>query len=264
VSYLLKPLPAPPNTKPHKAVAFYTAGHERRDGREAQRYSRQRARVAKPGNGGGLKIRSRRGPCVQIASLALCGHYGPSQTVREGPRSDLPSQIFSRPEAGDIRFKSKQYRGPDIRSRRVLVSAARRSLANERGQGSRSAGRERSERTASSSRGPCVQIEARPRFEHESRTLANEVSETVSHLFKSHPSHCVATTAPRKQCGKVHGAIFPRKPSPGQRPGTFASKSTTGGGLETPDSLSPPARRPGVASCGHRRGVASRSSPPVT
>ncbi len=30
-----------------------------------------RARVAKPGNGGGLKIRSRRGPRVQIPSLAL-------------------------------------------------------------------------------------------------------------------------------------------------------------------------------------------------
>ncbi len=72
------------------------------------------ARVAKPGNGGGLKIRSRRGPCVQIASLALCGLAAPrkqcAEDLRGRPhgrprcergarratreRSDLPSQLL--------------------------------------------------------------------------------------------------------------------------------------------------------------------------
>ncbi len=47
-----------------------------------------RARVAKPGNGGGLKIRSRRGPCVQIASLA-------SQDAEDRPFGAIFPRNFS-------------------------------------------------------------------------------------------------------------------------------------------------------------------------
>jgi hypothetical protein len=101
---------------------------------------RARARVAKPGNGGGLKIRSRRGPCVQIASLALAGPRGPSHSAgrsarltewktscereaqcatRELERSSLANSLINRwlvamPNGG----------GLTIRSRRVFVSVA--------------------------------------------------------------------------------------------------------------------------------------------
>ena len=126
-----------------------------------------RARVAKPGNSGGLKIRSRRGPCVQIASLALCGHHGPSQTVREDPRSDLPSQTFSRPDAGDTLFKeSKQC--PETAADSRFAPAGSSSV--QRGEASRTnEGREVTVPEAST---------ASPR-----RRLP-EV-----HAFKSHPSH---------------------------------------------------------------------------
>ena len=58
----------------------------------ATRRRRQRARVAKLGNGGGLKIRSCRGPRVQIPSLASPGQ--PPRDAGRRSRSALPSQNF--------------------------------------------------------------------------------------------------------------------------------------------------------------------------
>ena len=59
---------------------------------------RTRARVAKPGNGGGLKIRSRRGPRVQIPSLASHeAHDAPSKMQTEGLKQESRSATPSRP-----------------------------------------------------------------------------------------------------------------------------------------------------------------------
>ena len=80
-----------------EVVVFYITRTNTLMGGERPATATQRARVAKPGNGGGLKIRSRRGPCVQIASLALrdatrrLGTARGTHAASVGPRG--PSQV---------------------------------------------------------------------------------------------------------------------------------------------------------------------------